>query len=295
MYHAIRGALSLLFASLVVTLAACGGGEDGPPDTPVALSGWFTCNGPFNYVALTARNNLYGTCDGTNVFSATYSAKLDGKAQAAAPGWLNAVVSSVQFYDMSSGAPVASTMARGPLPADTYAGSGHTGGGYASLDLKETGGVSKTGALTNGSTIPPSMNLIGHPYCTPSCSATTPRPPATAGGYVAAYGVVVPVPYAVAGNNTTWTWQADVNLVIDAAGNLSGTLPQGTLKVAPVGFDANQGIAEYSGTLTTASGAVAAQGVFGYDPTGTDVRVSPMVALYVSGPSFEYLYHLSTR
>lgn len=295
MYHAIRGVLSWALTVLVIMLAACGGGEDGPPDTPVALSGWFTCNGPFNYVAVTSRNNLYGTCDGTNLFSANYSALMDGKAQATAPGWLNATVSNVLFHEMSSGAPVASTMVRGALPPDAYAGAGHTSGGYASLDLKETGGVSKSGALTNGSTIPTGMNLIGHPYCQPSCSATAPRPPATAGGYAAGYGVMVQVPYVIAGNNTTWNWQADVNLTIDAAGNLTGTLPQGTLKAATVGFDASQGIAEYSGTLTTPSGAVAVQGVFGYDPTGTDLRASPMVALYVSGPVFEYLYHLSTR
>ncbi|NMV41960.1 hypothetical protein [Ralstonia insidiosa] len=296
MIHTIRGALSLPLTALVITLAACGGGEnDSTTATPVELSGWFICNGPFNYVAVTPRNNLYGTCDGKNLFSASYTAQLDQEAQKTAPGWLNAVLSNVFFYDIDTGLPPTSPMARGSVPQDTYTGAGQTHAGYTTLDLGETGGVSKAGALSNGSIIPARMNLQGRPYCSPSCSATAPNPPATAGGYAGTYGVIVPVPYAIAGNSTTWTWQSDVNLTIDAAGSLSGTLPQGTLKATIVGFDASQGIAEYTGTLATASGAVAVQGVFGYDPTGTDARVSPMVALYVSGSPFEFLYHLSKR
>ena len=296
MRKAIRGAFTLPLCTLAAALAACGGGDGGDAGStsasgnarPVVLSGWFTCGGAVSYLAVTPRANVYGTCDNKNLLSGRYSAQLDATAQATTPGWFNATLSNVQYFDMASGVPVVSEGSPASIPIDTYVGTGLFSPARTFVTLNETGSASKAGVLSNGSFIPTTLSISG-PYCL-TCLAGMPRLPTTAGGYAGSYGVVVSVP----GSPRAWAWQSNVSLTIDTAGNMSGVLPQGTLRAANTGFDTASGIAEYSGTLTTTSGVVPVQGVFGLDPTGNDPRANHMVALYISGSSFQYVYHLSS-
>lgn len=295
MRKAIRGTLILPLYTVVAALAACGGGDGGDAGStsasdnarPVVLSGWFTCGGAVSYLAVTPRANVYGTCDNKNLLSGRYSAQLDATAQATTPGWFNATLSNVQYFDMASGTPVVSEGSPTSIPIDTYVGTGLYSPARTFVTLTEAGSASKAGVLRNASFIPTTLSISG-PYCL-TCVAGMPSLPATSGGYAGSYGVVVSLP----GNPTAWVWQSNISLTIDAAGNISGVLPQGTLRAASTGFDAASGIAEYSGTLTTKSGVIPVQGIFGLDPTGNDPRANHMVALNISGSSFQYLYHLS--
>jgi hypothetical protein len=286
-------------AALLATLslAGCGGVSSGDnldgsakitDFQPLALSGWYSCNvddsasmlvtPSSGAILATLHGALYGSCSTASgqAASVNVSAAYTGTS-GDMPDFNNVLVlqaklANLLFYprvQTNFGLP-ATNEAGALLPADTYSSASPSQSfntGYASsvnFQFNETGTASLGGAVSSF-TVPKSFYLsTSTPYLQPRSGA-----PASASAFQGAYvtaisdtwdstlnGVVQQTIPGVLGSSSS--------LTIDTDGNLSGTTPAGALSGTITAYDPNTGTAEYTGTLTTATGAIAVQGAYAW-------------------------------
>jgi hypothetical protein len=312
---------------MALLLAACGGGNGGGnsnpsnPGAPLILSGWYGCGGsgadtdlqqtPIAVVA-TQSGNIYGRCETGTRIAAYVSGNYTGKTF---PSTLtvSAQFSNFIFYDPATSQQATYT-AGGQVPPDTYSASGTESSNNPSasatattaptnmldyLTLTESGSASRSGAINGGVTISTSLPVQGFEY--PCWACTKMGAPGQASGFAGSYTGVNTQTFVSTDGSTSDTVLAGIvaagsAITVDAAGNISGTTPVGTLTA----YEASSDAAEYTGTLTTASGAIPVQGVYlpndyqlsmPLPNVGTSNTIWTSyypLALFIKGPGFEY-------
>lgn len=316
-----------------IALSGCGGGADNADGSaaitntqPLVLSGWYACNTSIGanlapaspstgQILATPHGALYGSCttSGSPVASVNVSASYTGTS-GIMPDFNNALVlqaalTNFVFYprfNQAIGTPAIS--GAGLLPADSYSSatpsqSFNTNyGSTVNFEFFETGSASKSFAPSTF-VVPTSF------YLSNSTTYLQPQPgaPASASNFQGSYATAIS--YAWDGTLNATVQQtipgvvgSSSSLTVDAAGNLSGTTPVGTLSGTITAYDPTTGTAEYTGTLTTSSGATAVEGAYalanytltryalnaqGAVDSSTETTYTPLV-VFIKGSGFMY-------
>lgn len=286
----MRKVRNLLAVILCATLAACGGGNS-DDTTSVALPGWFNCGGAGivsdnlghpTSVLFTRSGKFFGSCGGYSSFTGNYTAQLHKST----PNLVTATLNYFWFYDTVTNQRAVND-ADTPIPADSYAGTGSYSATLVDINFTETGTASRAGSI-NRFVIPTKLILAQ------MGGLGVPVVPASLAGFGGHYGQILSIPVALAGNTTSYTFLANVDITIDPLGNLSGTLPNGKLSATTSSYDSSTGIAEFTGNITTSSGVAPVSGAYAYSPR-TNLLGGAPIAIYVVGSTFEYAYELSPR
>ncbi|MEI6001987.1 hypothetical protein H3V53_34120 [Paraburkholderia bengalensis] len=272
-------------------VAACGGGNDSSQNSkPVALTGWYNCGTSYadsagnpTIALFTVSGKMFGTCGGYSTFTAQYSALLPDISLD--PNYITATLTNFWFYDTVTNQRAVNVAGKS-IPADAYTGTGSASASLVDINFTETGPASKAGSIDRF-VIPTKLTFgqLG--------SSAPPVRPASIAGFAGHLGQVLNIPVSVSGNLTTYAWTPQVDFTIDSQGNISASIASGTLTAATKSYDPSTGVAEFTGTFTGASGAVAVSGAFAYFPTPT--LAGYPIAMYIAGPTFEYTYRLNVR